>query len=121
MAIVDAYNDPNAESDLGTYRSRYGLSPCTTANGCFKKVNQTGGSSYPAASAGWSVEISLDLDMASAACPNCHIMLVEATSNTDANLYAAENEAVTLGATEVSNSWGGEEYEGETGEGSIEE
>src|SRR5271165_3863104 len=115
VAIVDAYDDPNAESDLATYRSHYGLPACTTANGCFKKVNQTGGSRYPKANAGWSVEISLDLDMASAACPNCHILLVEASSNEDSNLYAAEDEAVTLGATEVSNSWEGEEYSGESG------
>ena len=90
------------------------LAACTTANGCFKKVNQTGGNSYPAAEAGWSVEISLDLDMVSAACPNCHLLLVEAENNEDVNLYAAEDEAVTLGATEVSDSWAGEEYPGET-------
>src|SRR5208283_5922759 len=58
VAIVDAYDDPNAESDLATYRSRYGIPACTTADGCFKKVNQSGGSSYPAAEAGWAVEIS---------------------------------------------------------------
>ncbi len=115
VAIVDAYDDPNAESDLATYRSHYGLSACTAANGCFKKVNQSGETTkYPKAEAGWAVEISLDLDMASAACPNCHILLVEATNNEDSSLYAAEDEAVTLGASEVSNSWGGEEYSGET-------
>ena len=114
VAIVDAYDDPNAESDLATYRSRYGISACTTANGCFKKVNQTGGSSLPKAEAGWAVEISLDLDMVSAACPNCHLLLVEANTNEDVNLYAAEDEAVTLGATEISDSWAGEEYPEET-------
>jgi len=119
VAIVDAYDDPKAESDLDTYRSHYGLSACTTANGCFKKVNQTGGTSYPKANASWSVEISLDLDMASAACPNCHILLVEATSNANTNLYTAENEAATLGATEISNSWGGEEFSGETSDDSY--
>jgi sugar lactone lactonase YvrE len=115
VAIVDAYNDPDAEPDLSRYRSYYGLSACTAANGCFKKVNQSGETTnYPTANAGWSVEISLDLDMASAACPNCHILLVEAKNNEDENLYTAEDEAVTLGASEVSNSWGGEEYSGET-------
>ena len=49
MAIVDAFDDPNAESDLAVYRSQYGLSACTTANGCFKKVNQTGGTDLPGA------------------------------------------------------------------------
>src|ERR1700674_4230564 len=93
VAIVDAFNDPNAEADLKTYRTHYNLSECTEKNGCFKKVNQTGGTTYPLASIEWSVEISLDLDMVSAICPSCHIMLVEATSNSFANMGAAENEA----------------------------
>jgi subtilase family serine protease len=110
IAIVDAYDDPNAESDLAVYRSTFGLPPCTTANGCFRKVNQSGTKKYPRADAGWAEEISLDLDMASAVCPKCHILLVEATSPTMANLGAAVNRAVTLGATVISNSYGGSEY-----------
>jgi subtilase family serine protease len=119
VAIVDAYNDPDAESDLATYRSRYGISACTTGDGCFRKVNQTGGSSYPTAEAGWAVEISLDMDMVSAACPNCHILLVEASSNSNGDLYTAEDEAVALGATEVSNSWGSKEESSETSDDSY--
>ncbi|MFE1984762.1 S53 family peptidase [Streptomyces mirabilis] len=115
IAIVDAYNDPNAEADLAKYRSYYGLSACTTANGCFKKVSQTGSTtSLPSSDAGWSEEISLDLDMASAICPNCNILLVEATSATMANLGKAVNEAVTLGAKYVSNSYGGSESSSDT-------
>ncbi len=115
VAVVDAFDDPDAESDLGVYRSRYGLPACTSANGCFKKVNQLGETkNYPAGEPGWAVEISLDLDMVSAACSNCHILLVEAESNSDANLYKSEDEAATLGATEISNSWGGEETSSET-------
>jgi subtilase family serine protease len=114
VAIVDAFDDPNAESDLATYRSRYGLSACTTANGCFRKVNETGGTSLPEANAGWAVEISLDVDMVSAACSNCHILLVEAKNNENANLFASEDEAVALGATEVTNSWAGKEVSNET-------
>jgi subtilase family serine protease len=110
IAIVDAYDDPSAESDLAVYRSTFGLSACTTANGCFRKVNQKGRKSYPAPNAGWAEEISLDLDMASAICPKCHILLVEATSPTMGNLGAAVNEAVALGATVISNSYGGDEY-----------
>jgi subtilase family serine protease len=110
VAIVDAYNDSTAEADLATYRSTYGLPPCTTANGCFKKVNQNGvQGSYPSNNQGWGLEISLDLDMVSAACPNCHILLVEASSNANSNLYAAEDTAARLGATEISNSYGGSE------------
>ncbi|MEU5797199.1 S53 family peptidase [Streptomyces sp. NPDC047813] len=116
IAIVDAYNDPNAEADLGKYRSYYGLSSCTKANGCFKQVSQTGATtSLPTSDSGWSEEISLDLDMASAICPNCHILLVEAKSATMANLGTAVNEAVTLGAKYVSNSYGGSESSSDTG------
>ncbi|WMD09672.1 S53 family peptidase [Streptomyces sp. FXY-T5] len=110
IAIVDAYDDPNAESDLAAYRSHYGLPACTTANGCFKKVGQTGSTTaLPTADSGWAGEISLDLDMASAICPNCHITLVEAKSASMANLGTAVNEAVSLGAKYVSNSYGGGE------------
>ncbi len=110
VAIVDAYDDSTAEADLATYRSTYGLPACTTANGCFKKVNQNGvQGSYPSNNQGWGLEISLDLDMVSAACPNCHILLVEASSNSNANLYTAEDTAARLGADEISNSYGASE------------
>ncbi|MEU1405358.1 S53 family peptidase [Streptomyces sp. NPDC005728] len=115
IAIVDAYDDPNAEADLATYRSHYGLSDCTTDNGCFKKVSQTGSTtSLPTADSGWAGEISLDLDMASAVCPNCNILLVEAKSSSMANLGTAVNEAVKLGAKFVSNSYGGSESSSDT-------
>src|SRR5450756_334219 len=114
VAIVDAYDDPNAESDLGVYRSQFGLTACTTANGCFKKVNQNGDTSYPRANGGWAQEISLDLDMVSAICPNCHILLVEASSSSLTNLGTAVNTAAKLGANEISNSYGGGESSSDT-------
>jgi subtilase family serine protease len=114
IAIVDAYDDPSAEADMGVYRSQYGLPACTTANGCFRKVNQSGGTTAPTANGGWAQEISLDLDMASAICPNCKVLLVEASSNSFANLSAAVDRAAVLGATQISNSYGGGEYLGET-------
>jgi hypothetical protein len=117
VAVVDAYDDPDAEADLQVYRAQYGLPVCDTANGCFAKVNQDGQASPlpPAAgSNGWDVEESLDIDMVSAVCPNCNIILVEANSNDDADLYTAEDAAVALGAKYVSNSWAGAEYPGET-------
>ncbi len=115
VAIVDAYNDPNAASDLSTYRSNFGLPACTTGNGCFTKVNQSGAASpLPAANAGWSSEIMLDLEMVSAICPNCHILLVEASSPTTANLGTAVNTAVSKGAVAVSNSYGGSESSSDT-------
>jgi subtilase family serine protease len=111
VAIVDAFDDPNAEADLGVYRAQFGIAACTTANGCFAKVNQNGvQGSYPRADSGWAQEISLDLDMVSAICPNCHILLVEATTNSFANLAASVNTAASLGANAISNSYGGGEF-----------
>ncbi len=114
VAIVDAFDDPHAEADLGVYRAQFGLPPCTSANGCFRKLNQSGRRGpYPQANAGWAEEISLDLDMVSAVCPNCHIMLVEAQGATFASLGAAVDTAAALHATEISNSYGGSEYPSE--------
>ena len=107
VAVVDAYDDPQAEHDLAAYRSQFGLPACTSRTGCFRKVDQSGGHSYPSPDPGWAQEISLDLDMVAAVCPACHILLVEATSSSQANLGAAVNTAVRLGADAVSNSYGG--------------
>lgn len=110
VAIVDAYDDPSAESDLAAYRQQYGLPSCTSANGCFTKVGQNGSTaSLPTADSGWAGEISLDLDAVSAACPACKILLVEATSASMADLGASVNTAVSMGAKYVSNSYGGSE------------
>src|ERR1051325_5067533 len=115
VAIVDAFDDATAEQDLAQYRSFYGLPPCTTANGCFRKVNQSGGTlPMPPPEPDWSLEISLDLDMVSAVCPNCHILLVEANTNLNTDLYASEDTAARLGANEISNSYGGGESSTET-------
>lgn len=113
IAIVDAYDDANAESDLAVYRSQFGLSPCTTANGCFRKIDQNGGTNYPRGDMGWAEEISLDLDMASAICPNCKILLVEAKSNSFTNLFTAVDQAAKQGASVISNSYGGSEFSSE--------
>ncbi|BCJ31816.1 carboxypeptidase regulatory-like domain-containing protein [Actinocatenispora sera] len=113
VAIVDAYDDPTAESDLATYRAQYGLPPCTTDNGCFRKVDQRGGTDYPVENTGWAGEISLDLDMVSAACPNCHILLVEGDDNSIDALAASVDQAVAMGAKYVSNSYGATEDPGE--------
>lgn len=115
VAIVDAYNDPTAAADLAVYRSQYGLSACTVASGCLKIVSQTGSTtSLPKTNAGWATEESLDLDMVSATCPNCHIILVEASSASNANLGKAVNEAAALGANAISNSYGGSESSTDT-------
>ena len=108
VAIVDAYDDPYAASDLNVYRTNFGIPACNAQNPCFKKLNQNGQTSpLPRANGGWAQEISLDLDMVSAMCPNCHILLVEASSATFANLGTAENTAAHSGATVISNSYGG--------------
>jgi len=117
IAIVDAYGYTNAESDLGVYRAQFGLPACTTANGCFKKLNQNGvQGSYPAQNVGWAQESALDLDMASAMCPSCTIYLIEANSASYSNLATAENTAAAKGAHAISNSYGG----GESGTQSYE-
>jgi subtilase family serine protease len=115
VGIVDANDDPNAESDLAAYRSQFGLPACTSDSGCFKKVNEKGQASpLPAGDTGWAGEISLDVDMVSAACPSCHILLVEADSATIEDLGQSVNTAVTLGAKYVSNSYGATESGTET-------
>jgi subtilase family serine protease len=110
MAIVDAYGYPTAEADLGVYRAQYGLPPCTTANGCFTKLNQKGKKhGYPAENVGWAQETALDLDMASAMCPNCKLVLVEADTASYKSLGKAEDTAAKKGAHVISNSYGGGE------------
>lgn len=115
IAIVDAYDDPNIAKDLNTYSAQFGLPQCNSANPCFQKVNQSGSASgpFPRADAGWSLEIALDVEVAHAICPNCKILLVEASSNSLSNLAAAVNTAAKLGADEISNSYGGSEYSSE--------
>jgi subtilase family serine protease len=114
IAIVDAYDLPSAENDLAAYRAQYGLAPCTAAGGCFTKVGQAGTSALPAANASWGQEIALDIDMASAICPSCRILLVEASSSSVADLAASVDTAARLGATVISNSYGAPEFSGET-------
>jgi hypothetical protein len=111
VAIIDAYDDPSVASDLATYRSEYGLPACTTANGCFEKVSETGSTTaLPSANSGWASEIALDTEMVSASCPLCHILLVEAKSAGTADLGTAVNYAASVpGVRAISNSYGGSE------------
>lgn len=114
VAVVVAYDDPTAANDLNTYRAQFGLPSCTTANGCFKKVNEYGSTtSLPSSNAGWATEASLDVDMVSAACPTCNILLLEAKSASITDLGTAVNTAVKMGATVVNNSYGGSEFSSE--------
>jgi hypothetical protein len=153
IALVDAYNDPHAEADLATFDSHFGLPECTTADGCFKQVNQDGETAnlpFPSSEAalaaqeaickrsrtrdetrtereeretacreveeavGWGVEISTDIEVAHSVCQNCQIRLVEAATAEYSDLEAAERTAARPvaeggeGASEISNSWGGE-------------
>ena len=115
VAIVDAYDNPNAEADLAAYREHYGLSACTSANGCFTKVNQTGHTTdLPSPDPGWGLEISLDLDAVSSACPSCNILLIEADSSNLVDLLTGVLTAQRLGADAISNSYGSRgEFSGE--------
>ncbi|AHH94921.1 peptidase S8 [Kutzneria viridogrisea] len=113
IAIVDAYDNPSAEADLAVYRKQFGLPECSTANGCFRKVNQRGDATpLPKPDSGWGVEIALDLDMASAACPQCKLLLVEGDDPSFAGLAQSVDTAVKLGASVVSNSYGADEFNG---------
>jgi hypothetical protein len=106
IAIVDVGDDSTAEADLNVFRSSYGLSACTTSNGCFEKVNESGNTSpLPAQDPDWQPEESLDLDAASALCPNCKLLLVEAGAASDTDLDNAVVAANNLHANQISNSW----------------
>jgi subtilase family serine protease len=110
VAISIAFDAPNLEADLNTYRSQYGLPECTTANGCFRKVNQNGDTSpLPQANLNWAVESTLDVSMVSAACPTCRILVVEGAGPSFPDLAATEDTAARLGAKVVSNSYGARE------------
>jgi subtilase family serine protease len=124
VAIIDAYDAPTAAADLAVYRKTMGL-PSTTScvrtstsiassdptRPCFAKVNQKGTTSYPRKNGGWAQEISLDVDMASAICPNCNVLLVEASSNSFSNLATAVAYASKLkGVASISNSYGGSDF-----------
>ena len=110
VGVIDAFDDPTAESDLQTYRSHFGLPACSTANGCFEKVNQRGDPQpLPPQDNGWAAEISLDLDMVSAICPNCHILLVEADDSAAADLGKSVDTAARLGANVISTGYGSSE------------
>jgi hypothetical protein len=114
VAVVDAYADPHAASDLAAYRRHFGLPACTTASGCLRIINQNGKAHpLPKANIGWAVEESLDLDMVSATCSRCKLVLVESNAPTNASLGRAEEAAVKAGARFVSNSWSGTESRGQ--------
>src|SRR5258708_15122322 len=112
IAIVDAYNDPTAANDFDVFAKQFGLPTLAGGCTCFTKVDQTGGTNYPRANSSWAVEISLDIEWAHAVAPQAHILLVEAASNSFANLLTAEDYA-TAHAQVVSNSWGGAEFSSE--------
>jgi subtilase family serine protease len=121
IAIVDAYGDTNALSDLNTYSAKFGIpamgacvgAVASSATPCFSKVDQHGGTNYPAVNAGWALETSLDIEVAHAICQNCSILLVQSNSAGFSDLMQAVDTAVALGANEISNSYGANEFLGE--------
>ena len=113
VAVVDAYNDPRAAADLAVYRKQWGLPPC--AAGCLTILNEHGRTSpLPGTdpTGGWELEESVDLDMVSAICPDCHIEVIEANGTSIDSLGTAEDAAAASGAKFISNSWGGHDYYG---------
>lgn len=120
IALITAYNDQNIANDLSVYSNNYGLPVCTTSNGCLTIVNENGGSTPPAVSnSGWALETSLDVETAHMVCQTCKILLVEANDSYFSDLGTAVNTAVRLGATEISNSYGGAEWSSETSDDSY--
>jgi subtilase family serine protease len=123
VAIVDAYDNPNALADLNAYSAAFGIPSLPACSGpinssavpCFQKVDQSGGTAYPRKEAGWALESSLDIQAVHAVCENCRILLVEAKTNSYANLIAAVDRARILGAKIISNSYGSSEFSGQTG------
>jgi hypothetical protein len=113
VAIVDAYRDPNAAKDLAVYRHHWGLPACTQKSHCLRIMNQNGRSKLPRANAGWAAEETLDLDMVSAICSRCHIVLVEANNTSTGSLGTAERTAAKK-ARFVSNSWSGGTFSGDS-------
>jgi hypothetical protein len=111
VAIVTAFDYPNAEADLAAYRAQYSLAACSSASGCFKRVAEDGSTNYPSTDGqgcqGWNSIAALDLQLVSATCPDCKLLLVEGTQASTPDFAAAVQTAVTLGAVAVTNSYGG--------------
>ena len=120
MAIIDAYNDPDIISDANSFSSQFGLPEFNQSGGpTFQVLNQSGGtslSSVPnAGTTGWDLEESLDVEWVHSIAPEANIILFEANSNSNNNLYAAvKAAATTAGVSVVSMSWGGSESSGES-------
>jgi subtilase family serine protease len=112
VGIVDAYDDPNIEADLGVFSAQFGLPACTTSNGCFKKVFESG--KQPRGNTGWGTEISLDVEWVHAMAPQAKIVLVEAASASNSDLFTSVDVAIANGASVVTMSFSGSESSGET-------
>jgi subtilase family serine protease len=113
VAVVAPFDHPTIEADLGAFSKKFGLPACTTANGCFKKVDQKGGKNYPPKDKLWAMEIALDVEWVHAIAPGAKILLVEAKSDRLSDVLIAEDYA-TSHAAYVSNSLGLDEWPGQT-------
>ncbi len=113
IAIVDAYDQPDAVSDLDAFDVHFGLQRMNQSGGpTFSKIKENGGSTLPGADTpgGWGVEISLDIEWAHVMAPEANVLLVEAASNNGSDLYRAVSTAADKpGVVAVSMSWGGPE------------
>ncbi len=113
IAIVDAYHYPTALNDLTVFSNAFGLS---TPN--FQQVYATTNGKAPRTNCGWAQEAALDIEWAHAMAPGAKIVLVEAASNSFSDLLKAVDVAsgiAAAGGGQVSMSWGGSEFSGETG------
>jgi subtilase family serine protease len=111
IALIDAYDDANMESDLAVFDKQFGLPSCTTTNGCFEKHKMA---TSTAANSGWAMETSLDVEWAHAIAPGAKILLVEAKTPSGANLLSAIDYATSRkDVVAISMSWGGAEFSDE--------
>jgi kumamolisin len=123
IALVDAFDNPNAASDLAFFSSHYGLPAANFtqvyANTSFGTLNgmTASCSGTPPGDAGWGLEENLDIEWAHAMAPGAKIILVEACSNSYSDLLFAEQvagvEVDAAGGGDISNSWGSGEFPGE--------
>ncbi len=113
IAVVSVYDALHLEDDLAAYRAHFGLPPCTSANRCFTKRGQSDAGALPQPDPSWAIESTLDVQMISANCPRCAILVIEANSSGADDLAAAVDIAARQHPRAIANSYAIAEWPGE--------
>ena len=111
IAIITAFDHPHIEDDLAVFSQTFNLAPCTTANGCFRKISA---GANPGTKQIWALEAAIDVEWAHAIAPQARILLVQSKTDTLTDLLDAVDVAVQQGANVVSMSWAATETPGTT-------